>query len=253
MDNKQPSMLDLLIETHIGLERQGPGSPEVVTRALSLIPDLPASPQIADLGCGTGSQTLSLAQQLPGTITGLDLFPAFIDAFCQNMREHHVENRVTGMVGSMDALPFAAHSLDLIWSEGAIDNIGFENGLSHWHGFLKTGGYVAVSSPSWLTDTHPEAVERFWTDAGSRLDTVADNIRTMQACGYQYIASFTLPKQCWTENYFDPRAAATKALLEKYPESPVMQDFAEQNRYEEELYAQYHTHYGYVFYIGKAL
>ena len=31
MENKQPSMIDLLIETHIGLKRQGPGSPEAMS------------------------------------------------------------------------------------------------------------------------------------------------------------------------------------------------------------------------------
>jgi hypothetical protein len=33
MENKQPSIFDLIVETHIGLERQGPGSPEVTIKA----------------------------------------------------------------------------------------------------------------------------------------------------------------------------------------------------------------------------
>ena len=35
MENKQISMIDLIIETHIGLKRQGPGSPEITMKALS--------------------------------------------------------------------------------------------------------------------------------------------------------------------------------------------------------------------------
>ena len=35
---------------------------------------------------------------------------------------------------------FAMRNLDLIWSEGAIYNIGFERGLNEWREFLKTGG-----------------------------------------------------------------------------------------------------------------
>lgn len=34
MENKQPSFIDLLLEAHIGLERQGPGSLETMKQAL---------------------------------------------------------------------------------------------------------------------------------------------------------------------------------------------------------------------------
>ena len=37
----------------------------------------------------------------------------------------------------MDALPFQEEELDLIWSEGAIYNIGFERGMNEWNKFLK--------------------------------------------------------------------------------------------------------------------
>lgn len=54
MENKQPSMIDLLIETHIGLKRQGPGSPEATNKALSFLDNIDQFAQTADLGCGTG-------------------------------------------------------------------------------------------------------------------------------------------------------------------------------------------------------
>ena len=252
MENKQPSMIDLLIETHIGLKRQGPGSPEATNKALSFLDNIDQFAQTADLGCGTGGQTLLLSRCLPGTITGIDLFPDFIDVFKENIREQNLEDRVKGIVGSMDDLTFAKNSLDLIWSEGAIDNIGFEKGLSYWRGFLKKGGYVAVTCPSRITHEKPEEVERFWSDAGSRLDFVEDNIRAMERCGYQYVASFVLTEQCWMENYFIPREAAIKSLLERYSGNGTVKEFAEQNQYEVELYSRYRQHYGYVFYVGRA-
>ena len=36
MKNEQPSVLDLIVETHVGLERQGPGSPEMTIKALTM-------------------------------------------------------------------------------------------------------------------------------------------------------------------------------------------------------------------------
>lgn len=251
METKHLSMLDLLLETHIGLERQGPGSPEAVEQALKFLKPLDQFSMIADLGCGTGGQTLLLAQYVSGTIIGLDMFPEFIDKLNENAKKQNLEKRVTGINGSMEHLPFQKNSLDLIWSEGAIDNIGFESGLSHWYGFLKKGGYVAVTCPSWLTKEQPVIVEQFWKDAGSRLDSVSCNIETMQRCGYQFVASFVLSEQCWTENYFIPREKEMNKLLEKYAGNEIMMEYAAQNRYETELYSKYSQHYGYVFYIGR--
>lgn len=180
MEGKRLTMLDLLVETHIGLERQGPGSPEATTRALSFVENPGAIRRTADLGCGTGGQTMMLAQHLRGTLVGLDQFSAFIDGFNANAEKQQLQNRVTGLVGSMEDLPFAEGSLDLVWSEGAIDNIGFEKGLTYWNAFLKKDGYVAVTCPSWFTDERPAEVEKLWSEAGSRLDAIADNIAAMQ-------------------------------------------------------------------------
>lgn len=251
MENKQPSMIDLVIETHAGLQRQGPGSSEMTAKALGFLDHIDSIKQVADLGCGSGSQTMVLAQQITGSITGLDLFPNFIDILNDNVKKENLGVRIKGIVGSMDNLPFEKEEFDLIWSEGAIDNIGFEAGLTHWNGFLKKNGYVVVSCPSWLTEEHPGEIEKFWAEAGSGLDTIGHNITAMQKAGYQFIASFALPEECWTEHYFVPREAALKTLSKKYAGNETVDAFIAENQYEVELYSKYKQHYGYAFYIGK--
>jgi len=47
------------------VERQGLGSPEATIKALSFIDNLTPSSKIADIGCGTGGQTMVLAQNAP--------------------------------------------------------------------------------------------------------------------------------------------------------------------------------------------
>ena len=253
MENKQPSFIDLLLEAHIGLERQGPGSLETMKQALGFLGPLERFEQIADLGCGTGGQTINLAENLPGTVTGLDLFPDFINRLTERAKSQGLEGRVKGVAGNMESLPFQKESFDLIWSEGAIDKIGFEKGLCHWHDFLKQDGYVAVTCPSWLTKEHPAIVEQFWSEAGVCLDSVEKNIEIMQNSGYEFIAAFVLPEKCWTENYFYPRESAIKKLMNKYTDSDTMREYAEINRHEVELFLKYKKHYGYVFYIGRAI
>lgn len=132
MSNENNTILgidvNLICEFFLNTERQGPGSPEVTLKALSFIDHLTDHSRIADLGCGTGGQTMTLARHTPGQITGLDFFLGFVERFNHNARVLNLQERVKGIVGSMDALPFEEEELDLIWSEGAIYNIGFERG-----------------------------------------------------------------------------------------------------------------------------
>ena len=253
MENKELSMYDLIIEAHVGLERQGPGSQETILKALSFINDLDKISRVADLGCGTGGQTMILAQHIAGDITGVDICPDFINVFNDNATELSLGERVRGVVGSIDELPFQEEEFDLIWSEGVIDAIGFEKGITYWNSFLKKNGYIAVTCPSWLTDKQPDEIEKFWGEAVGGLGTVADNTMTMQKAGYEFVASFVLPENCWIENYFIPRDAAEKALLEKYAGNKTVDSFVEEDKYEVELYSKYKQYYGYVFYIGKKI
>jgi len=253
MKNEQPTILDLIIETHVGLERQGPGSPEMTIKALSFLENLDNISRVADLACGTGGQTMVLAQSITGTITGVDICPDFIDVFNDNARKINLQERVNGIVGSMENLSFQKEEFDLIWSEGAIDSIGFEKGLTYWNGFLKKNGYVAVTCPSWFTDERPAEIEKFWVDAVNGLGTVGYNTSIMSKAGYSFVAAFALPEKCWTDNYFIPREAAEKALLEKYAGNETVAACIEDDKYEVELYSKYKQYYGYVFYIGKKI
>ena len=184
MSNENQSIhefdFNLICEYFSTIERQGPGSPEVTIKALHFIDQLTEQSRIADIGCGTGGQTLTLAQQVPGMITGIDLFPAFIDQFNQNAQRANLQDRMKGIIGSMDKLPFQQEELDVIWSEGAIYNIGFERGLNEWRQFLKPGGYLAVTEASWFTEERPDEITRFWVDAYPQIDTIPVKVNQMQ-------------------------------------------------------------------------
>lgn len=244
---------NLICEYFSNLKRQGPGSPEVTIKALSFIDKLTSQSRIADLGCGTGGQTMILAQNAPGQITGIDLFPEFVSLFNQNAAGLNLHNRVKGMVGSMDKLPFQEEELDLIWSEGAIYNIGFERGLKEWRRFLKPGGYVAVTEASWFTNERPEEINRFWMDAYPEIDTISNKVAIMQNNGYVPVATFILPENCWTEQFYVPQIATQEAFLKKYAGNLTAEELVANQRHEAQLYAKYKEYYGYVFYIGKKI
>lgn len=254
-ENKTISQFDinLICEYFSNLERQGPGSPEVTLKGLSFIDNLTDQSRIADLGCGTGGQTMILAQHAPGHITGLDLFPGFIDIFNDNARQLGLQHRVKGIVGSMENLPFQKDNFDLIWSEGAIYNVGFEQGLNEWKQYLKQGGYIAVTEASWYTDERPDEINDFWMKAEPGIDTIPNKVAQMQRAGYVPVSTFILPENCWTEHYFVPQAKVREKFLNKYPGDERVETFLAFGREEEELYRKYKEYYGYVFYIGKKI
>ncbi len=254
-DNKSIHEFDftLICEYFTNLERQGPGSPEATIQALSFIDNLTPESCIADLGCGTGGQTLVLAQNAPGQITGIDLFPDFINLFNRNAERLNLQERVKGEIGSMDALSFREEELDLIWSEGAIYNIGFVRGLTEWRKFLKLGGYIAVTEASWFTEERPAEINDFWMDAYPEIDTIPNKVAQMQKAGYIPVATFILPEYCWTENYHVPQVAVQEIFLKKYAGNKMAEEFIGFQRYEAELYARYKAYYGYVFYIGRKI
>jgi len=254
-DNKSIHEFDfnLICEYFSGAERQGPGSPEVTIKALSFTDNLTNESRIADIGCGTGGQTMVLAQHAPGNIRGIDLFPAFIDLFNANAAKLNLQERVQGVVCSMENLPFQQEELDLIWSEGAIYNIGFERGLNEWRKFLKTGGYIAVSEVSWFTGERPDEITAFWQDAYPEIDTIPAKLAQLQKAGYIPVASFILPENCWTDHFYTPQLALQKDFLMKYAGNKTAEEFIASERHEMQLYHKYKAYYGYVFYIGKKI
>jgi len=257
MTNEAKSIHDfdisILGEYFSRLERQGPGSEENTLKALGFIENLTEDSRIADIGCGTGAATMTLARHTAGQITGLDLFPVFIDIFNANFEKSGLADRVKGVVGSMEKMPFAKEELDLIWSEGAIYNIGFTRGLKEWRNFIKPGGYIAVSEVSWFTDDRPEEIDQYWQEAYPEIDTIAAKTALMQAAGYVPVATFILPENCWTENFYDPQIKVQEDLRQKYPGNEAVEQFLRAERHEADLYFKYKQYYGYAFYIGRKI
>lgn len=257
MNNENKSIhefdFNLICEYYSNLERQGPGSPEITVKALGFIDNLTEESRIADIGCGTGGQTMVLAQHAPGHITGVDLFPSFVDLFNSNAAKFHLQDRVKGIVGSMDNLSFHNGELDLIWSEGAIYNIGFEKGLNEWRRFLKTGGYIAVSEASWFTEERPAEIDEFWQDAYPGIDTIPNKVTQMQKAGYVPVASFILPENNWTDHFYAPQVKVQEEFLKKNAGNKAAEEFIANQRHETQLYYKYKEYYGYVFYIGKKI
>ena len=208
---------------------------------------------VADIGCGTGSQTAVIARQ-PGVdrIVAVDFIGEFLDT--AQSRFAGAGLKAETLQADMGALPFEPESFNVIWSEGAAYNIGFANAAQCWNPFLKAGGFLAVTELSWLTDNNrPQPLQDYWATNYPDIDGVANNIARLEAAGYKLISHFTLPAHCWTDNYYRPMQAALEPFLARWNYSPEAQAFAESVNKEISVYEEYGGLYGYEFYIAMKI
>jgi hypothetical protein len=147
-----------------------------------------------------------------------------------------------------DAL--VAERASVIWSEGAIYNVGVEAGLRAWSGYLVAGGCVAFTELSWLGEARPAAARRFWQAAYPEMKSIDENLATIGACGYAPLGHFTLPLSDWW-SYYDHLEPSYLALREKYADRPEALAALESQRAEQDVYRAYSDAYGYEFYLAR--
>ncbi len=244
-------LLQLIIEYHKDNKRQGPGSEEATLKALKLIPYLNEKTKVLDIGCGTGGQTITLAKNTEAQIIAIDMLPQFLEKLMKKAKENNLIDRIATKEMLMDRLVFDENSFDVIWSEGAIYNIGFEKGLSLWKKYLKDNGFIAVSEISWLTDTRPEEIQQYWVNAYPEIDTIENKLSVIEKCGYALVAHFVLDEKCWIDNYYQPLLENAEAFLKRYDYADEVKEFVEAGKIEANMYDQFKDYYSYVFYIAK--
>ncbi len=244
--------LQLLIDLHRHADRQGPGAETETLRAIELAGLDRLHPlKIADIGCGTGAATLLLARVLSAHITAVDLLPEFLEELQSRVNEQGVGHRIAPLNCSMDALSFPPEHFDVIWSEGAIYNMGFESGVSSWKRFLKPGGKLVVSEITWLTATRPSALQSHWEREYPEIDVASAKISILEQQGYCPEGYFVLPPQCWRENYYRPMQRRFDEFLERNDRSEQAKAIVAAEKHEIALYEQYQKYYGYGVYVAK--
>ncbi|MCB0377896.1 MAG: methyltransferase domain-containing protein [Bdellovibrionales bacterium] len=243
----------LLMKLHIEDERQGPGGLAETRRAIEFAGLTTShSLKIADIGCGTGASTLVLAQELDAKVTAIDLFSEFLEVLNTKAQKAGLKNILTKAI-SMDSLPFAQEELDVIWSEGAIYNIGFKNGVNLWKPYLKQGGVLAVSEITWLTNHRPKDIDDYWSAAYPEIATASEKIRILEESGFKLLGYFPLPISCWSENYYAPLQSRFSSFLEQQGNSKEALQLIEMEKNEIELYEKFKDYYSYGFYIAAKI
>lgn len=244
--------IELLIDLHKGANRQGPGGDAETERAISLAGiDRTVPLRIADIGCGTGASTLILARLLNAKITAVDFLQDFLDVLDSRARSGGLSDKITSLCASMQQLPFEDETFDVIWSEGAIYNMGFTQGVTDWRRYLKPEGLLVASEITWLTGQRSPELQAHWENQYPGIDTASANLNALENNGYTPIGYFVLPAHCWLTNYYHPMQTNFEAFLSRHGNSEKARAIVDAEHHEIELYKRYNAYYGYGVYIAK--
>ena len=141
------------------------------------------NPRILDVGCGSGIPTMELAKLSGGHITGVDINKFSLDRFRKKVKGTGLTKQIEIVEKTMSILDFPDEYFDIIWTEGSIAAIGFEEGLKRWRRFLKLHGFLVI---------HDD------------ISDITKKIKLISDYHYKLISRFIISQKVWWQKYYTP-------------------------------------------------
>jgi len=234
-----------------GMDKLGPGSDADTRAVLKRLPQREYK-NVVDAGCGSGKQTVTLAAALSNAhIYALDTHEPFLHQLEQRLTKVGLDSFVTTATTDISLIGEKFSDLDLIWAEASAYSIGFDNALASWRDALKPDGLLVVSELCWLRDPDagnlPKEAVKFWATEYPAMRSVDQNIAACEAIGYEVLDTYTLPRESWTDDYYDVLKPRAQVLLEH--EDSTVVEWAAQTLKEIEVFENTFGSYDYVFFI----
>lgn len=164
-------------------------------KAFKMLPKL-KNPYILDVGCGSGVPTIELVKISGGYVIGLDTDDTSLDLAHRKIKEMELHNRVSVIKNSILSMDFPKECFDIIWAEGSIFVIGFENSIKNWYRFLKQKGFLVI---------HDENKDK------------NKKIGLIEKYGYILISHFDISDRIWLHEYYYPLELLIQRYRSKYP------------------------------------
>ncbi len=251
MNALSPRFWPIFFELYESLPRQGPGNRACAARALALCCELPPAPTVLDLGCGVGGQTLHLTELTTGHIVAVDSHAPSIERLRATVAMRGLTQRVRPLVADMADPGLPPKTFDLIWSEGALYNIGIENALRVCHELLRPGGYLAFTDAVWRKENPPPEVKASFDMDYPTMGRVSQVLAAIDHCGFSLLGHFTLPDEAWWADFYTPMEMRIEEMRSKYADDGEVLTLLDQIKQEPTMHRRHSDYYAYEFFVVR--
>ena len=179
----------------------------------------------------------------------IDIHQPYLDQFEKNAKKHNLLNRIKAIKKSMTEMDFQEEYFDIIWAEGSIFIIGFEQGLKEFKKFIKPNGYLAVHEMAWIKNDPPKEIYDYWQKVYPAISNADKNLKIINKYGYKILGYFPLPEDAWWDLYYTPLEKRLQQLKIKYKNNQEALEMIKEEELEIDLFRKYNKWYGSVFYI----
>lgn len=144
------SYVDFLSKFGVGGAHPG-GIP--LTKELLNNAEITSESNILDAGCGTGQTAAYLYNQFGASVTGIEINPIMIKKARNRIATHKLP--VELVEGSIEKMPFADKTFDLIICESVLAFVNKDLALSEFFRVLKKGGRLIANEMTINSPLHP--------------------------------------------------------------------------------------------------
>ncbi len=116
----------------------------------------------------------------------------------------------------MAAPGLAPASFDLVWSEGALYNIGLDHALRNVHALLRPGGHLVFTDAVWRKENPPAEVRAGFDQDYPTMAWTGDVLATIERHDFAVLGRFTLPDEAWWTDFYTPMLARIEALRRQH-------------------------------------
>jgi SAM-dependent methyltransferase len=206
---------------------------------------------VLDLGCGVGAQTLHLAALTGGSIVAVDRHAPSIERLRVAAAERGLSGRVRTLVADMAHTGLLPGSFDLVWSEGALYNLGIEKALGLCRDLLRPGGYLAFTDAVWRRPAPPDEIRASFEADSPGMGTVPDLLAAIARSGLVLEGHFTLPDEAWWDDYYGPMERRIAELRRQLAGDGEAQAALAELAREPELHRRFSEWYAYEFLVAR--
>jgi hypothetical protein len=116
---------------------------------------------------------------------------------------------------------------------------------------MAANGIAVISEMNYFTSEVPESVRVYWQKAYPTIGTESGNSDHANSSGFEILGIHRLPSKAWWDNYYGPLRENMNSF--KHSEDSIMQSVIKETEEEMKLFEEHEKHYGYSFYIMKAV